>query len=467
LSAGFSSGDRVGAWASSGDAGDGNAPDPDTVFRIASCTKSFTAARALQLRDAGKLDLDRPITELLPIAPRLLLPTADSPVPTPRMLLTMSAGLPTDDAWADRLESMPSVEFDALLTRGIRFSSVPGTRYEYANLGWAILGRILEALDGRGLPEQIEAEVLDPLGLDGVRFAEPRGRRVAIGHAMRAHGWESQPVTKPGSFSAIGGLFASSTELLRWAAWLASAFDTTRDRSTDHVLSAESRREMQQLHRFDQSAAPEVRRGYGYGLVVEHSAEMGQVIGHSGGYPGFSAHMRWSVEQPVAVCGFENGGYTGVFRPVHAAFRELMCEALSQAGNAAARLTSEVVSDPDPEPWPETLAAVDRITALIDDGGQSVSLWQQTADEWFDSCIALDRPFAERREQLAQLLGDPPAVVGASLRHHSPVFPTPARAVWHTEGANGIIAVAIDMTPAEPPRVQRFTVTALENEATP
>ncbi|QIM19030.1 beta-lactamase family protein [Leucobacter coleopterorum] len=187
-----------------GDIGDGEAPDHNTVFRIASCTKSFTAVRALQLRDLGLLDLDRPITELLPYPVLIHSPQADSPIPTPRMLLTMSGGLPTDDAWADRLEAMAGEDFDAMLSRGIRLNAVPGTQYEYANLGWAILGRIMEYLDGRPLTTQVAREVLDPLGLDGVRFTPPPGRRIAQGFAKRSTGWEPQAVTTPGAFSAIG-----------------------------------------------------------------------------------------------------------------------------------------------------------------------------------------------------------------------------------------------------------------------
>src|SRR4051795_1723795 len=77
--------------------------DVDTAYRIASCTKSFTAAALLLLRDRGVLSLDAPITDFVPQAV-LRLPSADSPVPSVRMLMSMSGGLPTDDPWADRQE---------------------------------------------------------------------------------------------------------------------------------------------------------------------------------------------------------------------------------------------------------------------------------------------------------------------------------------------------------------------------
>ena len=77
-------------------------PDADSVFRIASMTKSFTAATILGLRDEGRLALDDPIARHVPELAELRGPTADSPAITVRHLLTMSAGLATDDPWGDR-----------------------------------------------------------------------------------------------------------------------------------------------------------------------------------------------------------------------------------------------------------------------------------------------------------------------------------------------------------------------------
>ncbi|MHC9043924.1 serine hydrolase domain-containing protein [Microbacterium saperdae] len=431
----------------SGDCGDDSAPDIDTVFRIASCTKSFTAARALQLRDAGLLDLDRPIAEMLPRPPRFLIPGGDAPPPTPRLLLTMSAGLPTDDAWADRLESLPSTEFDALLSRGIRFTRPPGVAYEYANLGWAILGRALEHLDGRRLQDQIEQELLDPLGLSGVRFSPPEGRRVAVGYARHDGSWRAEAVTSPGAFSAIGGLFASCADILVWARWLASAFADS-PRTPDPVLSAASRREMQQLHRAIPGGDGAVSRGYGYGLIVEQSAEQGHVVSHSGGYPGFSAHMRWSAHHAITVCGFENAGYSGVHEIVRPAFDSAVADAI-----AAARST------PSPEPWNETREAVTRISELVSDHG-NMTLWDRAGRDLFDGCMDLDMSIPERKTRLTRLIAD----VGAPLIHGPASFPTAARATWRAFGSSGAFDISVQLTPSEPPLIQRWDLAMITAE---
>ena len=95
----------------------GPAPDADTVFRIASMTKSFTASTILLLRDAGALRLDDLAEDYVPELRDLALPSADSPRPTLRHLLTMTGGFPTDDPWGDRQQGLPAADFAALLRR--------------------------------------------------------------------------------------------------------------------------------------------------------------------------------------------------------------------------------------------------------------------------------------------------------------------------------------------------------------
>jgi CubicO group peptidase (beta-lactamase class C family) len=114
----------------------GPVPDAGTVFRIASMTKSFTAATVLGLRDEGALRLDDLAEDYVAELRGLRLPSTDSPRPTIRNLLTMTAGFPTDDAWGDRQQSLDPAQFAALVRDGgVRAGWAPGTRFEYSNLG--------------------------------------------------------------------------------------------------------------------------------------------------------------------------------------------------------------------------------------------------------------------------------------------------------------------------------------------
>ena len=174
---------------------DGSIPGPDTAYRIASCTKSFTAAAILALRDEGRIGLDDPITRFVPAFSSVTLPTSDSPVPTIRMLLTMSGGLPTDDPWGDRQEAISDAELDALLHRGLSFDSIPGTRFAYSNLGYALLGRVISQASGIEYREFITHRFLTPLGLQQTGFDStvPARAGVALGARWLDGAWEYLP----------------------------------------------------------------------------------------------------------------------------------------------------------------------------------------------------------------------------------------------------------------------------------
>ncbi|MEY4176147.1 MAG: hypothetical protein RI900_3312, partial [Actinomycetota bacterium] len=105
---------RDGALAASGGVGelhDGAAPDEHTVYRIASMTKSFTTAAVLALRDEGLLSLEVPVADYAPELSGVRGPDGSAPI-TLRRLLSMTAGMATDDAWADRHLDMTPEEID-------------------------------------------------------------------------------------------------------------------------------------------------------------------------------------------------------------------------------------------------------------------------------------------------------------------------------------------------------------------
>src|SRR6476659_1055111 len=129
--------------------GEDATPTTSSVFRIASMTKSFTAATVLLLRDEGRLRLDDPVKTWVPeLAATQAAQTADSTSITIGSLLTMSAGLPTDDPWGDRQQGLAFGPFFDLLREPLPTAWPPETRFEYSNLGYGILGRVITNSSG-------------------------------------------------------------------------------------------------------------------------------------------------------------------------------------------------------------------------------------------------------------------------------------------------------------------------------
>src|SRR6201992_2111111 len=226
----------------------GPAPDASTVFRIASMTKSFTATMVLALRDDGALGLDDPAEQYVPELRGWPAVTPDAQRVRIRHLLTMTAGFPTDDPWGDREQGTPLPEFAEFLAQGVSFNWAPGTRFEYSNLGYAILGRVISAVTGQPYPDVMRARILDPLGLTGSGYEAdgvPPGQ-LAAGHRRDGHGWDEVPMAPCGAFAPMGGGFSSVQDLARWVAGSAAAWPRGHeDNGAPHPLARASRREMQ------------------------------------------------------------------------------------------------------------------------------------------------------------------------------------------------------------------------------
>jgi CubicO group peptidase (beta-lactamase class C family) len=173
-----------------------------TVFRIASMTKSFTAATVLARRDAGGLRLDDAVPLLTGVRA-----TADSPPITYRHLLSMDSGLPEDDPWADRHMDMTVAEIADVVAGGLRFAVPTGTAFEYSNLGYVLLG---------DLAAETTSSFLQPLGLDRTTWTRPDHDDWAAP--------PGDPIVGHGAFAGMGGLWSCVADLATWVAWLDDAF---------------------------------------------------------------------------------------------------------------------------------------------------------------------------------------------------------------------------------------------------
>lgn len=153
-------------------------------------TKSYTALAILQLRDAGKLSLEDPVSRLIPPFARMERPTRDTPPLTIRQLLSHSAGFPEDTPWGDQQLAASDADLDRWLTVGIPFSTAPGRRYEYSNYAFGLLGRIVTQASGVPYERYMRERILDPLWLRNTTFefsSVPAERR-AVGYRLKPDG---------------------------------------------------------------------------------------------------------------------------------------------------------------------------------------------------------------------------------------------------------------------------------------
>ncbi len=434
----------------------GAVPDAGTVFRIASMTKSFTAAAILALRDDDALALDDPAEEYVPELRGLRPATADSPLVSIRHLLTMTAGFPTDDPWGDRQQGLPPGEFAEFLRGGVSFAWAPGTRFEYANLGYAILGRVVAAAAGTGYLDFVRERLLVPLGMSqtGFEAAEFHEAQLAAGYRRDGDGWAELVPDASGAFAPMGGIFSTVGDLARWVSGFAAAFPPGDEAAGGpHPLRRATRREMQ----LAQVAQP--RRGpsrlvgdagqasYGFGLFVEEDPAGGLIIQHSGGYPGFGSHMRWHPETGIGVIVLANSTYAGA----HPLGTKMMDALLTRRPPAAGSHRPVRGPAPDPVgPWPETLRAQQAVSQILQSWDDA------TADRLFTENVAQDEPFAERRasiELVRQRIG---AFTADPAR--AAEFDSPAHCRWWLRGEHGAVQAEIRLTPERPPRVQSFTL---------
>ena len=155
----------------------------DSLFRIASMSKAFTALAILKLRDEGKIVLDAPAETYVPELRNWVYPTSDSPRITVRNLLTHSAGFVEDNPWGDRQQVLPEADFTTMLKAGVPFARAPGLAMEYSNFGYATLGRIISNVSGVRYQDYIRRELMVPLGMASTGYdvlASPPARRATV-----------------------------------------------------------------------------------------------------------------------------------------------------------------------------------------------------------------------------------------------------------------------------------------------
>ena len=294
----------------------------ESRFHIASMTKSFTAMAILKLRDEGKLSLLDEVSQYIPELTDLKYLTRDASPVNIENLLTMSSGFPEDNPWADRQLEDSDEELISFLKDGISFSSIPSRKYEYSNLGYALLGLIVSRISGITYQQYIIDHILKPLGMTDTHweYSEVPVNELAHGYRWEDGKWKEEPMLHTGAFGAIGGLITSMSDFSKYVAFHLSAWPP-RNEPEKGPLKRSSIREMHRptfprLSANARDAHDEpcpLMSGYGYGLRIQVDCHGRVRVGHSGGLPGFGSNYLFYPEYGFGIISFSNRTYASAY----------------------------------------------------------------------------------------------------------------------------------------------------------
>lgn len=273
--------------------------DAATHLRIASITKTFTAAAILQLRDAGKLQLDDPLEYYLPEFAAVRVRAGTRHGVTLRRLLTHHSGLCSESP-------LPSWSVGSFPTRDELLAALPETEItipqdsaaKYSNLAFGLLGEVVARTSGRPYADYLREEILAPLGMHATTLAPSAAQfaTAAVGYfpSLFSDQLRRAPLPDLGGIAAAGQLYTTTNDLARW---VAQQFRTDAPaRGPGQILRGTTIAESQQ------PCYVEPDGSIGYGMTWRTTNVTGRAyLGHGGGIFGYTSYLLFSPSHRVGV----------------------------------------------------------------------------------------------------------------------------------------------------------------------
>jgi D-alanyl-D-alanine carboxypeptidase len=310
--------------------------DEHTRYEIGSITKQFTAAAILQLREAGKIDLDAPVATYLPFAPH-------AGEITVQQLLSHTSGLAdyTDVPNLETLAATPAT-FDHVLSQiaGKPLGVTPGAAFAYSNTNYLILGRIIERVSGQTWEAYVQQHLFLPAGMrETATIAQEDGLADMARGYVYAHGRAaaSKPLSESWASSA-GGIVSTADDLRLWGEALSSGRIIS---ASDYALLTSPGR-----------LADGSTTAYGFGLKVDRF-EGQQRIWHDGNTNGYDGSDQLFPSQGVRIIVLTNTLAGGSDAIVEHVYNDLF----PAVASAAARAAESQPSGPPPTASDEELYA--------------------------------------------------------------------------------------------------------------
>ncbi|MCC7383465.1 MAG: serine hydrolase [Deltaproteobacteria bacterium] len=324
----------------------------ETVYRIGSITKTFTAEALLLLRDQGRLSLDDRLDRYLPEAAALVYEPRDAKPITLRQVLTHTAGLP-------RLGDFDYTRPDRDVTEGEMLAALagarvrePGTQYLYSNFGVSLLGLVVSRLSGTSYRVFVRDAFFRPLGMATASFDAadvPRGR-LALGYRAQTS-TSPEPAWRLGASEAAGGIYASLDDMARWVAFQLDAWPP-RDDPDGAPLSRASRRESHASSWLNSiGAGVEAGRvgataeAVGLAWHRRQTCAFDAIVQHSGAIDGFHASVAFAPDRGFGLVVLSNALYADTDRLVTEALQTIAAsDALRPREETPAKNLSDAVA---------------------------------------------------------------------------------------------------------------------------
>jgi CubicO group peptidase (beta-lactamase class C family) len=257
---------------------------PETLFQSGSMGKQFTATAVMMLVEEGKIQLDDPISKYFADAP------AAWKQVTVRQLLSHTAGFTdypknfnfrrdkTEDEILKAIEAVP-------------LAFPPGTKYSYANLGYATLGVLIHRVSGKFYGDFLQERVFQPLGMSTTRIineADIIPNRAAGYRLVKGELKNQEWVAPTLNTTADGSLYFSILDLAKWDAAL----------YTDKLLKRSSLEQMWTVARLNNGKPNSDNYGFGWYMEEIHGH---QIVGHAGAWQGFTSNISRYVDDKLTV----------------------------------------------------------------------------------------------------------------------------------------------------------------------
>lgn len=296
---------------------------PDTQFELASMTKQFTAMAIMILAEQGKLKLDDTLDKYCPEFP------AYGRTIRIRDLLHHLSGLPDyeelmvgkigDDFFrSSKVPPAPheftSAEVLKTLSRQPKLKFAPGSRFEYSNSGYEVLGQIIERVSGKRYAEFLKERIFDPLGMRDTLVLDERkhsGPRLALAYRRRNGNWEDITYSPENYEYGDGGVESTGNDLFKWDQALYTGKLVRH--ATLELAFAPGRAndgKIVETHFFEYPSA------YGFGWFISRENDT-VVLEHGGDWSGYRTHIVRMPSRRVTAIVLTNSSNNDVARIAH------------------------------------------------------------------------------------------------------------------------------------------------------